>query len=88
MRHSLVSAVVSALAILCQSSGLAKPLKVYILAGQSNMEGHARVTTFDYIGNDPTTAPMATGARAIVPAAARPRIRAKCFILNIVSSLE
>jgi alpha-galactosidase len=36
----------------------AKPLKVYILAGQSNMEGHAQVSTFDYIGKDPKTAPM------------------------------
>jgi len=33
-------------------------LKVYILAGQSNMEGHAEVCTFDYIGKDPLTAPM------------------------------
>jgi hypothetical protein len=36
----------------------AKPLKVFILAGQSNMEGHAKVETFDYIGDDPTTAPL------------------------------
>ena len=36
----------------------AKPLKVYILAGQSNMEGQAKVETFDYIGDDPATAPM------------------------------
>jgi alpha-galactosidase len=36
----------------------AKPLKVFILAGQSNMEGHAAVSTFDYIGKDPLTAPM------------------------------
>ncbi len=35
-----------------------KPLKVFILAGQSNMEGHARVETFDYIGDDPATAPL------------------------------
>jgi hypothetical protein len=35
-----------------------KPLKIYILAGQSNMEGHARVETFDYIGDDPATAPL------------------------------
>ncbi len=27
----------------------AKPLKVFFLAGQSNMEGHARVETFDYL---------------------------------------
>jgi alpha-galactosidase len=36
----------------------AKPLKVFILAGQSNMEGPARITTFDYIGDDPATAPL------------------------------
>jgi hypothetical protein len=36
----------------------AKPLKVYILAGQSNMEGHAKISTFDYIGDDPATAPL------------------------------
>ena len=35
-----------------------KPLRVYILAGQSNMEGHAKVETFDYIGDDPNTAPL------------------------------
>jgi len=39
-------------------SVLAEPLKVYILAGQSNMEGHAQVSTFDYIGKDPKTAPL------------------------------
>jgi alpha-galactosidase len=36
----------------------AKPLKVFILAGQSNMEGHAKVETFDYIGDDPATATL------------------------------
>ena len=36
----------------------AGPLKVFVLAGQSNMEGHAQVRTFDYIGRDPATAPL------------------------------
>ncbi len=35
-----------------------KPLKVFILAGQSNMEGHAKVETIPYIGLDPKTAPL------------------------------
>ena len=35
-----------------------EPLKVYILAGQSNMEGHAHVRVLDYMGEDPATAPM------------------------------
>lgn len=36
----------------------AQLLKVYILAGQSNMQGHAKVEKFDYIGDDPKTAPL------------------------------
>jgi alpha-galactosidase len=35
-----------------------KPLKVFILAGQSNMQGHANVSTFDDMANDPKTAPL------------------------------
>ena len=31
---------------------------LFILAGQSNMEGPANISTFDYIGDDPATAPM------------------------------
>ena len=33
-------------------------MQVFILAGQSNMEGHARVETFDYLADDPATAPL------------------------------
>ena len=40
------------------------PVKVFILAGQSNMEGHAKVETFDYIGDDPATAPLLKEMRA------------------------
>jgi len=35
-----------------------KPLKVFILAGQSNMQGHANVSTFDDLADDPKTAPL------------------------------
>ena len=36
----------------------AKPLQVYILAGQSNMQGHAKISTMEHIGMDPATKPM------------------------------
>lgn len=54
------SKVILAGALLCTltPSLFAKPLKVFILAGQSNMEGHAEISTFDYIGKDPATAPL------------------------------
>lgn len=49
----------------------AQKLKVYILAGQSNMQGHAQVTTFDYLGDDPATAPLLAEMRA---ADGKPRV--------------
>jgi alpha-galactosidase len=54
------STVILTGALLCTltPSIFAKPLKVFILAGQSNMEGHAEISTFDYIGKDPATAPL------------------------------
>lgn len=41
----------------------AAPLKVYILAGQSNMQGHASISTFDYLAKDPKTAPLLADMR-------------------------
>ncbi len=34
------------------------PLKVFILAGQSNMQGHANVSTIESMASDPKTAPI------------------------------
>lgn len=48
------------LAVLCWPLTLfsAEPLQVYILAGQSNMQGHAHVRTFEHIAMDPATQPL------------------------------
>lgn len=56
----LILTLFALLAFFCGRSFAAekRPLKVFILAGQSNMEGHAKVETFDYIGEDPATAPL------------------------------
>ena len=35
-----------------------EPLKIYIMAGQSNMVGTGGIDTFDHLGDDPKTAPM------------------------------
>jgi hypothetical protein len=49
----LLTAAAVVLAALLPSTGFAaKPLKVYILAGQSNMDGQAAVRTIDFIGED------------------------------------
>ena len=57
--HQLITAFLLAVlfAVPCAAAA-AKPLKVFILAGQSNMEGPAKIETFDYIGDAPVTAPL------------------------------
>jgi hypothetical protein len=57
MRRILALLTASALSVTATPAS-AKPLRVFIMAGQSNMEGHANVETFDYIGDDPATAPL------------------------------
>jgi len=61
--QKLLLTLLTLLAVACcfsppTASAQGKPLKVFILAGQSNMEGHAEISTFDYIGKDPLTAPI------------------------------
>ena len=36
----------------------AKPIKVFILCGQSNMQGHANIKTFEAMKTDPLTEPI------------------------------
>ncbi len=63
----------------------ARPLKVFILAGQSNMQGHAHVRTFDAIGLDPKTAPILEEMRN---ADGTPRLCDKVWISSIGSADE
>ncbi len=57
-RLLMVVVVVACVAGMLAGQAPAAPLKVYILAGQSNMQGQAKIETFDYIGDDPATAPL------------------------------
>ena len=41
-----------------QPCSAGKPLQVFVLAGQSNMQGHADQRTFPHVGWDPQTAPL------------------------------
>lgn len=58
----------------------AKPLKVYILAGQSNMQGHAQIATFDSLADDPKTAPLLKDMR---DADGKPRVCEKVWISSV-----
>ena len=57
-----------------------RPLKVFIIAGQSNMQGHAAIRTFDYIGDDPITAPLLKEMR---DAAGQPRVLDDVWISSV-----
>jgi len=58
MKRTIATLVATATLIFCSTWAHAAPLKVFILAGQSNMQGHAHIRTFDVIGLDPKTKPM------------------------------
>ena len=56
-----VAMSLAASAVMAQQAGAGKPqeqfkgpIKVFILAGQSNMEGHGGVKTLDRLGEHPT----------------------------------
>ena len=57
-----------------------KPLKVFVLAGQSNMQGHASVSTFDSLADDPKTAPL---LRAMRDHEGKPRVCERVWITSV-----
>ena len=69
-------------ALLCSHSFAAekKPLQVFILAGQSNMQGHAKVSTFEHIGMDPATKPMLA---EMLGADGKPKVCGRVWISSI-----
>jgi len=58
LRFILTLSALCALTLTSTALATDNKLKVFILAGQSNMQGHAKVSTFEHIGMDPETAPM------------------------------
>jgi hypothetical protein len=54
-----------------------KPLKIFILAGQSNMQGHASVETFKHIGMDKKTAPL---LKEILDSQGKPKVCDRVWI--------
>ncbi len=64
---------------------VAKPIKVFILAGQSNMQGHAQVQTFDAMRLNPVTKPLLAEMRN---ADGTPRVCDQVWISSIGSSDE
>ena len=60
--------------------GTGKPLKVFILAGQSNMQGQAHVRTFAAMALDPKTAPI---LEEMQDADGSPRVCEKVWISSI-----
>jgi alpha-galactosidase len=55
VNRSVLLAALAALILACPARAAVKkgPLKIFLLAGQSNMEGHAELRTIDFLGEDP-----------------------------------
>ena len=66
-------------------SSHAKPLKVYLLVGQSNMQGHAAVRTLAHLGMDPKTVPL---LKAIQNADGSAKVHDQIWISSIDTSEE
>ena len=75
------------IALLCSHSIAAekKPLQIYILAGQSNMQGHAKISTIEHIGMDPATKPMLA---EMLGADGKPKICERVWISSIGCSKD
>jgi alpha-galactosidase len=74
------SAVVAVLALAAVAGAADKPLKVFILAGQSNMQGHASVSTFDSLADDPKTARLLKSMRG---PDGKPKVCDKVWITSV-----
>ncbi|MEO1529940.1 MAG: sialate O-acetylesterase [Planctomycetota bacterium] len=57
-----------------------KPVRVYILAGQSNMVGTGAVSSLGYLGEDPETAPL---LKRILNADGKPRVCDRVWISSL-----
>lgn len=77
--------VVPAVTARGEPAGQKVPLKVFILAGQSNMQGHAHVRTINAMGLDPKTAPI---LKAIQAADGTHRVCDNVWISSIGSADE
>ena len=78
MKHLLLT--LTALAVGSLVAQAAKPLQVFVLAGQSNMQGHAKTTTFEHIGMDPATKPMLA---EMLGADGKPKVCERVWISSI-----
>jgi len=58
MKKSLMVVVIACAAVLPVGEARAKPLKVYILAGQSNMQGRCKFGTVEYMKKASQTVPI------------------------------
>ncbi len=65
------------------TTGQCAPLKVFILCGQSNMQGHAHISTFEVMGMDPKTAPL---LKEMVDRDGEPRVLDDVWISSLGSA--
>ncbi len=83
--HLTLLAATTLSLLLTPLASAAKPLKVFILSGQSNMVGLGSVTTFPAIGMDPETAPL---LKKMVDAEGNPVVCDNVYISKVASAAD
>ncbi|TWT68154.1 sialate O-acetylesterase [Crateriforma conspicua] len=92
--HAILSAPTAMVTCLCMAglffhdavrADQIKPLKVFVLVGQSNMQGHANVETLEHVGMDPATAPLLAKVK---DAKGRPKVIDDVWISSLSNSGE
>lgn len=78
-RESIVACLIVACAALFTTVADAKPLKIYILVGQSNMQGQARLSSFAGMAMDPNAKPLYD---KIMDASGQPREQDNVYIVG------
>ena len=80
--HCILSVLISQQAVAADGDAAIKSeaLRVYILAGQSNMQGHAKISTFEHIGMDRATQPM---LQEMLGADGKPKVCERVWISSI-----
>ncbi len=66
--------------VVCGARAEGRPLKVFVLAGQSNMQGHASISTLDSMAGDAKTAPL---LKELLGPDGKPRVCERVWISSV-----
>ena len=83
-----LTVIIAAMAMSCGLAYAGKPLKVYILVGQSNMQGTANISTAKHMAADPKAKDNATACTVGLPPLRASRFRSASHAMLATHALR